>query len=180
MFNSSIVGIEKSDLILLIGCNPRHEATMVNARIRKAFVKNKVPIYSIGNPGDLTYEYKIAGDRSEDIKNIFEEKNEISKILKKSKKTNGNYWQVSALETKSGGFIFEGFKEFLNINGFINEKWNALNVLIQNASTVGGLDICSSFFEIQDNFSFFDKLENKKFKFLYLLGSDNLNIKKEK
>ena len=45
LFNSSIVGIEKSDLILLIGCNPRHEATMVNARIRKAFVKNKVPIY---------------------------------------------------------------------------------------------------------------------------------------
>ena len=44
LFNSSIVGIEKSDLILLIGCNPRHEATMVNARIRKAFVKNKVPI----------------------------------------------------------------------------------------------------------------------------------------
>ena len=41
------------------------------------------------------------------------------------------------------------------------------------------MDICSSFFEIQDNFSFFDKLENKKFKFLYLLGSDNLNIKKE-
>ena len=164
MFNSSIVGIEKSDLILLIGCNPRHEATMVNARIRKAFVKNKVPIYSIGNPGDLTYEYKIAGDRSEDIKNIFEEKNEISKILKKAKKPMVIIGE-SALETKSGGFIFEGFKEFLNNNGFINEKWNALNVLIQNASTVGGLDICSSFFEIQDNFSFFDKLENKNLSF---------------
>ena len=178
LFNSSIVGIENSDLILLIGCNPRHEATMVNARIRKAFVKNKVPIYSIGNPGDLTYEYKIVGDSSEDIKSIFEEKNEISKILKKAKKPMVIIGE-SALETKSGGFIFEGFKEFLNINGFINEKWNALNVLIQNASTVGGLDICSSFFELQDNFSFFDKLENKKFKFLYLLGSDNLNIKKE-
>ena len=125
LFNSSIVGIEKSDLILLIGCNPRHEATMVNARIRKAFVKNKVPIYSIGNPGDLTYEYKIAGDRSEDIKNIFEEKNEISKILKKAKKPMVIIGE-SALETKSGGFIFEGFKEFLNINGFINENGTRL------------------------------------------------------
>ena len=39
IFNSSINGIEKSDLILLVGCNPRHEATILNARIRKAFIK---------------------------------------------------------------------------------------------------------------------------------------------
>ena len=38
---------------------PRHEATNLNARIRKAFIKNKTPIYSIGNAGDLTYDYKI-------------------------------------------------------------------------------------------------------------------------
>ena len=41
IFNSSINGIEESDLILLIGTNPRHEATILNARIRKAFVKKK-------------------------------------------------------------------------------------------------------------------------------------------
>ena len=54
IFNSSIKGIEESDLIILIGTNPRHEATILNARIRKAFIKNKTPIYSIGDPGDLT------------------------------------------------------------------------------------------------------------------------------
>ena len=41
LFNSSIKGIEESDLILLIGTNPRHEATMVNARIRKASIQKK-------------------------------------------------------------------------------------------------------------------------------------------
>ena len=46
LFNSSINGIEKSDLILLVGCNPRHEATILNARIRKAFRNNKTPIFS--------------------------------------------------------------------------------------------------------------------------------------
>ena len=56
LFNSSIRGIEESDLILLIGTNPRHEATMVNARIRKAFAQKKTSIFSIGNPGDLTYD----------------------------------------------------------------------------------------------------------------------------
>ena len=45
LFNSSINGIEKSDLILLVGCNPRHEATILNARIRKAFRNNKTPIF---------------------------------------------------------------------------------------------------------------------------------------
>ena len=60
IFNSSIKGIEDSDLILLIGTNPRYEATMVNARIRKAF-KNKFKIFSLGNPGDLTYDYSKIG-----------------------------------------------------------------------------------------------------------------------
>ena len=53
LFNSSIKGIEQSDLILLIGTNPRHEATMLNARIRKIFAQKRIPIFSIGDPGIL-------------------------------------------------------------------------------------------------------------------------------
>ena len=49
IFNSSINGIEDSDLILLVGANPRHEATMLNARIRKTFIQKNIPIFSIGN-----------------------------------------------------------------------------------------------------------------------------------
>ena len=66
IFNSSIAGIEDSDLILLIGTNPRHEATILNARIRKAFVQKSVPIFSIGDPGDLTYDYEIIGNKTDD------------------------------------------------------------------------------------------------------------------
>ena len=53
IFNSSIKGIEQSDLILLVGTNPRTEATMLNAKIRKVYVQKRIPIYSIGNPGEL-------------------------------------------------------------------------------------------------------------------------------
>ena len=70
IFNSSIQGIENADLILLVGCNPRHEATMVNARIRKSFLHNKTKIYSIGDPGDLTYDYTIIGNNTKIIKDI--------------------------------------------------------------------------------------------------------------
>ena len=177
IFNSSIQGIEESDFILLIGTNPRHEATMVNARIRKTFIKNKTPIYSIGDPGDLTYDYTLLGNEVNDIKKIFDEKSEINKKLKNAKKPIFIIGE-SVLELKNSKYILEKTKNFLIENNFINESWNAFNILIQNASTVGAIDL--GFFNINNNnnFIFFDKLENKEFKLLYLLGSDNLDVKK--
>jgi len=177
VFNSSIQNIDESDLILLIGTNPRHEATMVNARIRKAFVKNKIPVYSIGNPGDLTYDYTLLGDEINDIKNIFDEKSEISNKLKKATKPIFIIGE-SVLELKNSKYILEKTKDFLIENNFINEKWNALNILIQNASTVGAIDLGFYNLDKDNNFIFFDKLKNKEFKLLYLVGSDNLKIEK--
>ena len=81
IFNSSIKGIEDSDLILLIGTNPRHEATILNARIRKASVQKNVPVYSIGNPGDLTYNCQVIGSKSDDVKKIISKEHKFSKKL---------------------------------------------------------------------------------------------------
>ena len=66
---------------------------MVNARIRKAYVQ-KTPIFSIGNPGDLTYDYTILGNKSDDIKKILNKEVEFSKKLLSAKKTNNNNWRV--------------------------------------------------------------------------------------
>ena len=177
LFNSSIEGIEKSDLILLIGCNPRHEATMVNARIRKVYANRKIPVYSIGNPGDLTYEYNIIGETTAELRDIIKGQNSFSKKLLSSKKPIVIIGE-SALELKSGAYIFEEVKEFLKENNFINDSWNALNILTKNASTVGAIDL--KFFNVKEsnNFIFFDKLKNDKFKLVYLLGSDNLKFEK--
>jgi NADH-quinone oxidoreductase subunit G len=178
IFNSSIQSIEESDLILLIGTNPRHEATIVNARIRKAFVKNKTPIYSIGNPGDLTYDYVTLGDNVKDIENIFDKKSEINKKLKDAKKPIFIIGE-SVLELQNSKYILDKTKDFLIENNFINETWNAFNILVQNASTVGAIDLGFYNIENNDNFGFFDKLQNNEFKLLYLVGSDNLKIKKK-
>jgi len=177
IFNSSIQKIEESDFILLIGANPRHEATIVNARIRKAFVKNKTPVYSIGNPGDLTYDYTLLGDDINDLKNIFDEKSEINKKLKNVKKPIFIIGE-SVLELKNAKYILEKTKDFLLENNFINDSWNALNTLIQNASTVGAIDLGFYNIDKNNNFIFFDKLKNKEFKLLYLVGSDAIEIKK--
>jgi len=177
IFNSSIAGIENSDLILLIGTNPRHEATILNARIRKTFVQKKVPIFSIGDPGDLTYDYKLIGNKTDDIKKILNNEHEFTKKLLSAKKSIIIIGE-SALELKSGKYIFEKLKNFLINNNLINENWNSLNILTQNASTVGLLDLKILQSQIQNEF--FDNLKNKKFKLLYLLGSDNLDFKKDK
>ena len=85
----------------------------------------------------------------------------------------------SALGLKSGKYIFEEIKSFLNNNNFIKKDWNALNFLPQNASTVGLIDLKILSEENEKQYSFFDKLNNNEFKLLYLLGSDNLEFKKD-
>ena len=177
IFNSSIAGIEDSDLIFLIGTNPRHEASILNARIRKTFVQKKIPIFSLGDPGDLTYKYEIIGDSTEDIKKIINGEHDFSKKLLSAKKPIIIIGE-SALELKSGKYIYEELKKFLIKNNSINENWNGLNILAQNASTVGLLDLKILQGKNNKLSFFFDNLKNRKFKLLYLLGSDNLDFQK--
>ena len=174
IFNTSINGIEESDLILLIGSNPRTEATILNARIRKTYMSKKIPIYSIGYDGDLTYEYKNLGNSTDDIKKIISSKSDIRDKILKSKKPIIIIGE-SALSLNSGKFIFENIKNFLISNNFINENWNALNILPKNASTVGAIDLG---FYMREN-SFFEKIKNNKFKLLYFVGSDNIDFNKK-
>ena len=126
-FNSSISGIEDADLILMIGCNPRYEATILNARIRKSFLKSKLEIYSTNDIGDQTYPYKILDNSTKFIKDIFEGKNELSKKIINSSKPIIIIGQ-SVLKIKSSQYIFEGLKNFLTVNNKINNDWNSLNI----------------------------------------------------
>jgi NADH-quinone oxidoreductase subunit G len=178
IFNSSINGIEDSDLILLVGTNPRLEATILNVRIRKAYIKNRIKIYSIGDPGDLTYPYQNIGSSTSIIKEIESGSHEISKKIKKSKKPLIIIGE-SALYGKAGEYIFETLKSFLSTNNFIRKDWNALNILTQQASRVGSIDLGIYLINENDNYSFFNKLENNDFKFIYLLGADNISFDKK-
>ena len=178
IFNSSIKGIEDSDLILLVGTNPRLEATILNARIRKAYINSRLKIYSIGNPGDLTYPYQNIGSNTSVVKEIVSGSHEISSKLNKSTKPLVIIG-ASALYGKAGQYVFETLKNFLFNNNFIKKEWNALNILTQQASRVGAIDLGIHSINEKENFSFFDKLDNDDFKFLYLLGVDNINFDKK-
>ena len=177
LFNSSINGIEESDFIFLIGTNPRFEATILNTRIRKAYTKNKTKIISLNNVGDLTYPYEYLEGNTEIIKEIIEDKHLVSEIIKKSNKPLIIIGQ-SALISKSGKYIFESIKSYLNNNKKISDNWNSLNIISENASTVGSFDL-GIYHNIDGSNQVLKDLKDHKYEIVYLLGQDNLNFKKE-
>jgi len=177
LFNSTISGIEEADFILLIGSNPRYEATILNARIRKSYLQNKTKIISLNNVGDLTYPYEFLDGDIENIKKIAEDNHVISKLIKEAKKPLIIFGQ-SALKIKSAEYIFESIKSFLKKNNKISDDWNSLNTISENASTVGSFDL--GLYKTEDGSNeVLRDLENHKFEIVYLLGLDNLEFKKK-
>ena len=174
LFNSTINGIEETDLILLIGANPRFEATILNARIRKAYLNNNTKIFSLNDIGDLTYPYQSLDGKTQTIKDIIENKNEISKNILESKKPLIILGE-SFLKSKSANYLFNSLKEFLFKNNKLTNEWNPLNILSTDAATVGSFDLDI----IDESNELIKDLNENKFEIIYLLGQDNLNFNKK-
>ena len=177
IFNSKINGIEESDLILLVGTNPRLEATILNSRIRKNYLKNKTEIFSIGSIGDQTYPYKILENSTQTIKDICENNHEVSKKISEATKPLIIIGQ-SALKMKSGKYIYKKLKDFLEKEKKINESWNSFNILSKNASTVGSYDLDLTSSNDENNLVLKQLYENK-FKIVFLFGQDDLVFEKK-
>ena len=178
LFNTKIKNIEESDLIILIGTNPRFEATILNSRIRKAFINNKTAIFSTNDVGDLTYPYKFINGDTETIKNISEDKHDLSEKIKNSTKPLIIFGQSSLL-LKSFGFIFESLKTFLVKNNKISDEWNSLNIMSNDASTVGSIDL-GIYKNSNNENEVLKNLQNNIYEVVYLIGVDNLNFDKKK
>ena len=177
LFNSTINGIEEADFILLIGSNPRYEATILNARIRKAYLQNKTKIISLNDVGDLTYPYESLDGDIENIKKITEDSHEVSSLIKEAKKPLIIFGQ-SSLKTKSAKYIFESVKSFLKKNNKMSDEWNSLNTISENASTVGSFDL-GLYKTVDGSNEVLKDLENHMFEIVYLLGVDNLKFEKK-
>ena len=174
IFNSSINGIEDADLIFLIGSNPRYEATILNARIRKAFVNNNTKIISLNDVGDLTYPYESLDGQTQSIKNIFEGSDEISKKILDAKHPMIIIGE-SLLKLNSADYLFNLIKDFLNKYNKFTDNWNPLNILSCDASTVGNFDLGI----INNDINLIKDLKSNKFEIVYLVGQDNLEFDKK-
>jgi NADH-quinone oxidoreductase subunit G len=177
IFNSSINGIEQSDLIFLIGTNPRYEATILNARIRKSFVNNNTKVISLNDIGNLTYPYESLDGQTKTLKDILENKHELSNILKNSKKPMIIIGE-SFFNLRSSKNIFYLIKNYLKSNFKFDNEWNPLNILSTDASTVGNIDLGVFNNKLGNNITL-EKLQNNELELLFLIGQDNLNINKK-
>ncbi len=173
IFNSSLNGIDESDLIFLIGSNPRYEATILNARIRKSFLNNNTKIYSLNENGDLTYPYESLDGQTQTIKNIFDGAHEISNDILKAKKPMVILGE-SFLRLNNAEFLYIKIEDFLRQNNKFSEDWSPLNVLSCDASTVGNFDLGL----INKETNILNDLKSNKFDIVYLVGQDNINFNK--
>lgn len=140
VFNSTIQGIEDADAILLIGTNPRREAAVLNARIRKTWLDKALPIAVIGENADLTYDYSYLGAGPESLKEIAEGKDPFAKILKDAERPMIIIGS-SATSREDGEAVLAMAAKIAADAGAVSDDWNGFNVLQSAASRVGGLDI---------------------------------------
>ncbi len=134
LFNSTIDGIEDADAILLVGTNPRIEAPIINARIRKAWRAAPIPIALIGEPADLTYEYQHVGTGAQALADL------LSKEPAKAERPMIIVGQ-GALTGDDGAKVLALLAKLADKHGVIKDGWNGFNVLHTAAGRVGGLDI---------------------------------------
>ncbi|HFE65654.1 MAG TPA: NADH-quinone oxidoreductase subunit G, partial [Chloroflexi bacterium] len=145
IFNPGIAGIEDADAVLIIGSNPRKEASLLNARIRKSWRANGMAIGVIGDNADLPYDYDYLGDDFAALQAIADGSSKFAKKFKKAKRPIILVGEGAISQSKAGkaagrdvlALATQIAKEY----GALSAEWNGFGVLHNGAARVGGLDI---------------------------------------
>lgn len=164
LFNSTIAGIEEADLCLLIGVNPRKDAAVLNARIKKKSKDKNFKLAAIGVDADLTYKYENLGN-IEELQAILDGKSKICEALKQAKKPM-LILGVDAISRSDGETILNMAKKIAEKFNFIQENWNGFNLLHKNSGLINGLEL---------GFTCPDSVEKvmKNSQAIFLLGVDD-------
>lgn len=174
LFNTTIAGIEDADALLIIGSNPRIEAPVLNARIRKRFLQGGFSIGVVGPDADLTYKHENFGNDPATLAEIASGKHAFAKVLKKAKKPMLIVGS-GALMRADGQAVLAQAKAIADEFGMVSDGWNGFNVLQTAASRVGGLDV--GFAPGKgglDTVGILDACGDGKVEVLYLLGADGV------
>jgi NADH-quinone oxidoreductase subunit G len=139
-FNTSITGIEDADAIVLVGTNPRKEAPVLNARIRKRWLAAEIPIALIGGETDLTYRVQQLGTSPSVLASLHDGSHEFTKVLRDAKHPMIIIGQA-ALARPDGSAVLAACWRLAAEVGALTPEWNGFNVLHTAASRVGGLDL---------------------------------------
>ena len=139
IFNTTIAGIEQADALLIVGSNPRTEAPIINARIRKRFAANR-PVAVIGSETNLSYPVEHLGNHADLISKIADGSHPFAAVLKNAKKPM-IIVGMGALARSDGAAILAAARAAADACGVVKDGWNGFNVIHTAASRVGGLDL---------------------------------------
>ena len=142
LFNTTIAGIESADACLLIGTDPRLEAPVINARLRKRYLMGGFPVGLIGEAGDLTYPCERLGDGPAALAKLAGGKHPFARALKNARAPMLIVGQ-GALARPDGAAVLAQARQIAEKYGMIGGAagWNGFNVLHTAAARVGGLDL---------------------------------------
>ncbi|MDD9912109.1 MAG: NADH-quinone oxidoreductase subunit NuoG [Alphaproteobacteria bacterium] len=139
IMHTPLADIEKADAVLLIGTNPRHEAPLLNVRLR-CLVQSGIPIAMVGEEVDLTYKYKLLGDNPQVLEDIANSKNSFGKILQKAEKPLIILGSNVLTRPDAKAVLFSAASLAEGI-GAVTENWRGFNVLQRMAGRVAALDM---------------------------------------
>lgn len=140
LFNATIAGIESADAILLIGANPRIEASLLNVGIRKRWRLAPLPIAVIGEPADLTYPYDYLGAGPETLSELVAGRHSFAETLRNAQRPLVIVGQ-GALIRPDGLAVLALAAQAAQTFGAIAEGWSGFSVLHTAAARVGALDL---------------------------------------
>jgi NADH-quinone oxidoreductase subunit G len=167
LFNSTIAGIDEVDAIMLIGVNPRREAAVLNARIRKRYLRGNVLLGVVGEKADLTYPYTYLGAGPESLAQFVDhapaKKDKPMFIVGQDALNRADGAALLAMAAKAAGSL-----------GVVKDGWNGFNILHNEAALPGALDI--GFVPGEGGLDTGAMLAANALDVLFLLGVDEVEV----
>ncbi|WP_299444550.1 NADH-quinone oxidoreductase subunit NuoG [uncultured Rhodospira sp.] len=175
LFNPTIPGIEDADALLIVGSDPRWEAPILNARIRKRYLMGKFPIGVLGPRTDLTYKVQDLGNDPKTLETLAGGKHDFAKVLEAAQRPL-ILVGMGALARPDGAAVMGWVRRIAERVGAISEDWNGLGVLHTAAARVGGLDLGFVPGEGgRDTNAILEGAEKGDIQVVYLLGADEID-----
>jgi NADH-quinone oxidoreductase subunit G len=183
LFNTTIAGVEAADALLLIGCNPRTEAPVLNARLRKSWLNGSLKVANLGPAAELTYPVEQLGSDIAVLEALADGSHPFAAVLRQAKRPM-LILGGGALARADGAAVYERAAKIARDTGMIGPAgtaaeggWIGFNVLHTAASRVAALDL--GFVpgeEGRDLAGIVEGAQKGEVDFIYLLGADELPL----
>ncbi|HEV2000499.1 MAG TPA: NADH-quinone oxidoreductase subunit NuoG [Xanthobacteraceae bacterium] len=173
LFNATIAGIEEAGALLIVGANPRREAAMLNARIRKRWRAAEFPVGLVGEMAPLTYSFEHLGVGAETLADIADGKHPFLDTLTKAERPM-LILGAGALCRPDGAAVVSLAARIAVDTGMVGEGWNGFSMLHAAASRVGALDVDAV--PDTDGFDVARMLVPGALDVLFLHGADEVDV----